>query len=142
MRSSSGTNSSRGTRSIAASTRSSSMPRARSWWSTIARRSDDAGTGEVREHSWSDIGDALDRRIDTDGEHRHDGVAFDERAVAAPARMMASADIDELPSLRGGDQQLAGVRIGERGPRAVERVRVVEDRHITGRLPSVRHATK
>src|SRR4051812_34283082 len=136
--SSCGTNSSRGTRPIAASTRSSSMPRARSCCSTIAARSANAGVGEVLEHSGCDVGDALDRSFDADGEQWDDRIARDERAVASAARVVAAADVDELPARRRGDEQLARVRIREGAPAAIQRIRVIEDRPVAARRPTVR----
>src|SRR4051812_28776665 len=106
------------------------MPRARSWHSTMRCRSGDMLERtlirrqldtEVREHRGRDIGDALDCRVHTDRQERHDGVALDERAVAPAARVMAAADVDELPALGRGDEELAGVRVCERLPGAVER---------------------
>src|SRR3954449_204545 len=88
-RSASGTNSSRGTRPIAASTRSSRIPPARSGRSTIRARSADVREAlcirgrvdaEVREHERGDAGDAVRRRVDADGQHRHERVAGAERA--------------------------------------------------------------
>src|SRR6266566_4848193 len=77
-RRSSGTKSSRGTRAIAASTRSSSMPRRRSCHSTIVIRSS-ADTdrrlhrgghrdSEMLEQSGSDVGDPVQLRADADRE--------------------------------------------------------------------------
>ena len=62
------------------------------------------------------VGDARRRRVDADGEDRRDRVALDERAVAAAARVVAAAEVGELPALGRGHEQLACVRIGERGP--------------------------
>ena len=97
----SGTNSSRGTRSIAASTRSSTMPRRRSWRSTISRRPARAVRptsarrarvgrqlhAEMGEHGRRDVGDARRQpAVEPDGQHRHlERVARHERAVAAAA---------------------------------------------------------
>src|SRR5437763_13932850 len=123
-RTSSGTKSSRGTRAMAASTRSSSMPRRRSCRSTIrARTSADTDRrlhrrrrrdAEVLEHGGSDVRDPVQLRPDADREERDDGVAGDQRAVAAAASMMAAAEVDELPSLRRRDEHLARVRVRER----------------------------
>src|SRR6266542_4130928 len=135
-RHSGGTNRSRGTVAIASSTRPSSMPRARSCHSTIDRRSDNERT-EVREHCGGDVGDALDRRLDSDGEHGHDGVALDKRAVAAAAGVVAAAEIGELPARGGRDEQLAGVRVREREPGSPQRVGMVEEHDVAARLPAV-----
>src|SRR3954453_6995407 len=135
-RRSSGTKSSRGTRPIAASTRSSSMPRRRSCDSTIPARSS-ADTRErlhrtrhrdteVREHGRSDVRDPVQLGLEPDGHDRHERVARDERAVAAAARVVAAAQIGELPALRGGDEKLAGVRVRESGTRAMGSVRMLE----------------
>src|SRR4051794_2209823 len=76
-RNSSGTKSSRGTRAIAAKTRSSSIPRARSWYSTIALLSGNVLKrpcvrgrldAEMREHGGHHVGDARRRGVDADGE--------------------------------------------------------------------------
>src|SRR5690349_23416571 len=105
------------------------MPRARSWRSTIDSRSGDTFwcphvcgplDAEMRECGRHHVGDAADGSIDADRQHRNDGVALDERAVAAAARMVAAADVGELPAGRGGDEQLTGIRVRERRPCAVE----------------------
>src|SRR6187549_4090231 len=102
---STGTNSSRGTRPIAASTRSSAIPRARSWRSTIRARSADAREAlrirgwvdaEVREDERGDAGNAVGRRVDADRQHRYERVAGDEGAVTAAAEVVAAAEVDEL----------------------------------------------
>src|SRR5581483_10856083 len=140
LSSSGGTKSSRGTRSIAASTRSSAMPRARSWRSTIARRSatigGDAHAEEIADGR-RDIRDAANVGIHSDREQRHGRVAGDERAVAAAARMVAAAEIGELPAFRGRDEQLARVRVRERGPRTGECIGLIEDRPVAGGRPAV-----
>ncbi len=138
-RSSSGTNSSRGTRSIAASTRSSSMSRLRSCSSTISRRSARAVRhgvsarvyaaldAEVVEHERRDVGDRGRRgAVEPDREHRDLGVAREQRAVAAAAGVMAAAEIGELAARRGRDEHVAGVRVRQRGRRAREAVGIVE----------------
>src|SRR5437773_196517 len=114
----SGTNRSRGTRAIAWSTRSSRMSRARSCSSTIRRRlnsnsGDDTCDSEPREQSVLDV-DRADRRRDTDSEHRHLRVPGEERSVTAPAGMMGTGEVGELPALRGGDEHLACVRVVQR----------------------------
>ena len=91
-RSPSGTKSSRGTLAIASRTCSSSMPRARSWRSTIVVRTDAQGSdgmrgrrdahrlrhvdAEVCEHRRRHLGDAGRRRVDSHGQHRHDRVVL------------------------------------------------------------------
>src|SRR5438105_5403662 len=149
-RNSSGTNSSRGTRAIASSTRSSSIPRARSWCSTMAFRLEAVSDNtlkrlrvrgsldaKVRQHRRHHVGDARGRGIDADRKQRHHGVALDERTVAATACVVAPAEVGELPARRRGYEQLAGVRIRERRPGAMHRVRMVEQRGVTGRLPVI-----
>ena len=64
--------------------------------------------------------------VDPDGHDRHERVACDERAVAPAARVMAAAEVGELPALRGRDEQLAGVRIRERRACAPGGIRVLE----------------
>src|SRR5579884_1049498 len=130
---------SRGTRPIAASTRSSPMPRRRSWASTMrARSSADTGRrlhrarggdAEVLEHGGSDVGDPADLPPDADGHERDEGVARDEGAVTAAAGVVTAAEVDELPALRGGDEQLARVRVLKRRARPPRCVRVVERVH-------------
>src|SRR5712691_3294407 len=118
-RSSSGTNSSRGTRAMASSTRSSRMSRARSCSSTIQRRwssvSGDAGTcdSELREQRVLDV-DRARRRCDADPEHRHLRVPGDQRSVTAAPGVMRACEVGELPALRSGDEHLAGVGIAQR----------------------------
>src|SRR6266516_43435 len=129
-----GTKSSRGTRPIAASTRSSSMPRRRSCHSTIcalasadARASADiderlhrfrSSHAEVREHGRGNVRDPTDLGLEADGHDRHERVAGDERAVAPAARVVAAAEVGELPALGRRHEQLAGVRVRERRPDA------------------------
>ena len=73
------------------------------------------------------------RALDADGEERHLGVADDERAVRAAADVMAAAEVGELVSLRGRDEDVAGIRVRERSPGAGERIGVIEDRGIAAR---------
>src|SRR5262249_50557216 len=136
-RTASGTKSSRGTRDIAASTRSSSMPRARSCSPTIELRSDDSRVCHMGDQRGRDVGDALGSGVDADSHDRDDRVALDERAVAAAACVVSAAEIDELPPFGGRDEDLARFRIRERLPGAVQRVRVVEDRFVAACLPAV-----
>ena len=126
-RNGSGTKSSRGTRSIAASTRSSAMSRQRSWLSTIRCRSGSGGKRkrhpEPLEHGGRDAGDARRRLVDPDGEHRHLRVARGERAVAAAADVATASEVGELEPVRRRDEHVAGVRVVQSRPRARERVR-------------------
>ena len=69
---------------------------------------------EVREHRRRDLGDARGLGVDADVSSGHERVAGDERAVAAAARVVAAAEVGELPALRRRDEQLAGVRVRER----------------------------
>ena len=133
-----GTKSSRGTRSIASSTRSSTMSRPRSWSSTIRWRGVNGHrrTPQLLEDARRDVDRPRGRRAGADGDHRHFRVALLERAVAPAAGVVAPAEVGELDSGRGGDDQVAGVRVGERGPRALERVRLDEDGRVPGRLPA------
>ena len=92
--------------------------------------------------------------VDADGQHRHLRVAGEQRAVAAAAAVVAAGEVGELPAGRGGDEHVAGVRVREGGPGALERVgAVVEERRVastfeppSGRrreaeLPAARRAT-
>src|SRR5215207_7673915 len=133
-RSASGTNSSRGTRPIAASTRSSPIPRARSWRSTIRARSADVREAlrisgrvdaEVREHERGDAGDAVGRRVEADRQHRDERVGGRERAVAAAAEVVPPAEVDELDARRRRDEHLPRVPVRERRGRALPPLRVV-----------------
>src|SRR5581483_8330179 len=138
-RSPGGTNSSRGTRPIAASTRSSSMPRARSWRSTISRRrASGGGEGsrmrpEVRQDERRDADDAFGGRREPDREHRDERVAGRERAVAAAADVVPAAQVDELPPGRRRDEHVARVRVPQRGPCPLEPGRVAEDARVAAR---------
>ena len=83
---------------------------------------------------------ARDRRsaglaLDPDGEDRHLGVAGVERPVAASAEVAVPGEVGELDARRRRDQQLAGVRVRERRPRALERVRLVEQAEVAARPP-------
>src|SRR4051812_28293777 len=103
------------------------MPRARSCrWTIWLRSGNTSERTEVRERGRRDVGDARDLRVDADRQHRDDRIARDERAVAAAAGVVAPTEIGELPACRRGDEQLAGVRIVERGTDAVQRVRMLE----------------
>src|SRR5207244_131431 len=84
------------------------------------------------------LGDPRGRRVDADGEQRHDRVALHERAVAAAAGVMAAAYVHELPAFGGRDEELTRVRVRERGPHAVQCIRLVEDGFVAARLPAVR----
>src|SRR5438105_3289170 len=137
-RSDSGTNSSRGTRSIARSTFSSTMSRSRSCASTISRLRGARSSGiEVLECQRREIDDsARDGAVDPDGQDRDFGVAGLERAVAASAEMTSAGEVGELEAERGRDDQVAGVRIRKRSPDAFEGVGLVEERDIPSRLPA------
>ena len=65
-------------------------------------------------------------RLDPDREERDERVAGDERAVAAAAQVVAAAEVGELPALCHGDEQLAGVRVRERGADALGCVGMLE----------------
>src|SRR5213592_2733274 len=122
----SGTNSSRGTRSMARRTFSSTMSRARSWRSTMLRRSSGCGMGgapvrqldaEVLERERGDVDDpSRDPVPEPDGQHGNLGVAELERAVAAAAEVAAAREVGELDTGGRGDDQLARVRVRERAP--------------------------
>src|SRR6266700_2404301 len=98
--SSGGTNSSRGTRSIAASTRSSAISRSRSCCCTInVRSSASDGTRqhplvrrgletEMLNHGLRDVDDAAGRHLDADRQHRNLRVTAQERAVTAAAHVV------------------------------------------------------
>ena len=59
--------------------------------------------------------------------------------MTAAARMVAAAQVRELEARRGGDDQVAGVRVVQGGPRTFERVRVREQRLVAaGGEPAVR----
>src|SRR5688572_5696843 len=113
-------NSSRGTRSIAASTRSSTMSRARSWSSTMrsrsAERSFSAATldAEMVEHTRCNVDDPRGRGSQADGEHRHLRVAQLEGAVRATTDVVAAAEVYELDPGGGRDDEVARVRVLER----------------------------
>src|SRR5213592_2546536 len=139
-RSFSGTKSSRGTRSIAASTRSSTTSLPRSWASTIRLLASAVGSGGTRErtgvcgrrdaemlqHGGRDLHDRLRLRIDPDRQHRDLRVAAPQRAVTPSAGVMTAGEVGELESGRGGDDHLAGVGIVERSPRTLEAARIPE----------------
>ena len=65
-------------------------------------------------------GDASSHQLglEADGHDRHERVAGDERAVAPAARVVAAAEVGELPALGRRHEQLAGVRVRERRPDA------------------------
>src|SRR5256885_9317734 len=122
------------------------MPRARSWCSTMAFRSRNAlkrprirgrRDTEVREYCGHHIDDARRRGVDAYREQRHDGVALRERAVTAAAGVVPTAEVGELPAGRGGDEELAGVRIRKGRPRTVQCIGMVEKRRVAARLPTL-----
>ena len=114
----SGTKSSRGTRAIAASTRSSSMPRRRSCRSIQAAPAS-RGTARPATPKCSSTS-ALIPVIDAGGSPRPtvsigtSESAGGERAVAAAADVVAAGEVGELPAGRGRDEHLAGVRVAQR----------------------------
>ena len=68
------------------------------------------------------------------GEHRHAGVAGEQRAVAAPAPVMSPSQVGELVALGRGDDYVARPTAREASPGALEPVRValrVEERRVT-----------
>src|SRR5439155_688444 len=150
-RSESGTNSSRGTRSIAARTRSSATSRLRSCSSTICRRSS-LGSGGTRERTRirgrlqvevlqdgrRDLDDRLRLCVEADRQHRHLRVAAAQRAVTPSTCVMASGEVGELVPGRRGDDHLAGIRVVQGGPGALEAPRVSEQALVPGRGPPVR----
>src|SRR4051812_3121869 len=142
-RSAVGTNDSRGTLAIASSTRSSSISRARSCRSTICRRSGGIRVrgdldAKVLERERREVDDSPRLGLEPDGQHRDQRVPRLQRAVAAAAEMAAPGQVGQLDAERRRDEQLAGVRVRERGPRALERVRLVEQRTVAARPPVVR----
>ena len=94
----------------------------------------------MREHERGHVGDARRLTLHPDREHGHLGVTSAQGAVASAAGVVAAAEVGELEPGRGRDEQVAGVRIVQRGPGAVERVRVIEDGLVAGRLPAVSRA--
>src|SRR5213592_2513876 len=134
---------------MASSTRSSTMSLARSWSSTMRsrapRRASSASIyAELSKHEGRDVDDPRGHTPEPDGEHRNLGVAELERAVAASADVMAPAEVGELDPGGGRDDEVACVRVGQRAPGALERIRLREDVHVTGGLPalSVRREAK
>src|SRR5260370_15508514 len=89
------------------------------------------------EPRWRDLGGARRPGVDPDGNRGDERMAGEGRAVTAAAGVMPAAEIRELPAVRSGDEQLAGVRIRERRPGAVKRVGMVEDGGVAARLPPV-----
>src|SRR4029079_4843419 len=119
-RSRSRTNRSRGTASIARSTRSSTMSRPRSCAATIERRRracsssggicEQAGVGrrldaEVLECERGEVDDAARRRrVETDGEDGHLGVGGCKGAVTPAAQVALAAEVVELDAFARRDQ--------------------------------------
>src|SRR5690349_24405736 len=56
--------------------------------------------------------------------------------MAAAAEVAPAGQVGQLDAERRRDEQLAGVRVRERGPGALERVRLVEQRGVAARLPA------
>src|SRR4051794_12366989 len=144
------TKASRGTRSSAWRTSSSTMSRPRSWCSTISRRARSGSSGrigerpriggqphpEVRERERGHVRDApRDASVEPDRQERALGVGRVERAVAPPAEMAAPGEVEELHARRGRDEHVARVRVGERAPCALERVGLIEDREVAAGPP-------
>src|SRR5207244_11033919 len=65
------------------------------------------------------------------------GVGLRERAVTAAAGVVPTAEVGELPAGRGGDEELAGVRIRKGRPRTVQCIGMVEKRRVAARLPTL-----
>src|SRR5438094_7103895 len=139
-------NSSRGTRSIARRTFSSTMSRARSWRSTMSRRSSGccmrgAPVGqldaEVLDRQRGDVDDPPRNAVPKpDGQHGDLRVAELERAVAAAAEVAAPREVGELDTGGRGDDQLTRVRVRERTPGSLERVGLVDQGLVAACLPA------
>src|SRR5581483_3387672 len=65
-----------------------------------------------------------------------------ERAVAAPAGVVAAAEVRQLPAVGRRDEELARVRVRERGPGSPQDVGVVEEGRVAARLPAVARGTE
>src|SRR5437764_6682866 len=139
-------NSSRGTRSMARRTFSSTMSRARSWRSTMSRRSSGccmrgAPVGqldaEVLDRQRGDVDDPPRNAVpEPDGQHGDLRVAELERAVAAAAEVAAPREVGELDTGGRGDDQLTRVRVRERAPGTLDGIRLVEEGLVAARLPA------
>src|SRR5690348_16568462 len=70
-----------------------------------------AGDCKVAHDRILDPGDRLGGRSEPDREHRDERVGRLERPVTAPAEVVAAREVVELPAGRGGDEDLAGVRV-------------------------------
>jgi hypothetical protein len=90
---------------------------------------------EMAEHRRCDVDNRPDRRVHADGDDRDLRVAGCERSVRAAAEVMTSAEVGELPPLRGGDEDVAGVRRRERRPRARRRIGAGEQRAVARQAP-------
>src|SRR5437660_896594 len=139
----SGTKSSRGTRAIAARTRSSVRSRARSCCSTMRRRSSCRSGGtrerprirrrrdsEMTEHGGRDVNDRPWFGVEADREHRDLRVAPAQRAVTATAGVVAAREIRELDSGCCRNENVARVRVVQRGPGTEAALRIVEQRRV------------
>src|SRR5919106_162028 len=157
FQSSSSMNASRGTRPMASRTRGSTMSRDSSCSATIrARSASKSGVGQNPGgmHGGGRLDPELPQRQRGQVRHggvwrkgrlleagRHEGhgrVPGEKGAVAASPEVVAPAEVGELPALRSGDEQLAGVRARERTPRPLEAVRVplrVEDGGVSFEVP-------
>src|SRR3954463_12835177 len=73
-----------------------------------------------------------------DWEQRPLRVARGEGAVTAAAEVAAAGEIGELDSVGSRDDQFAGVRVSKSSPRALQRIRLRQERQIAARLPPAR----
>src|SRR5512132_360630 len=93
---------------------------------------------EMLERPRRQVGDAPQRRDESDGEEWHLGIGGRYGAVTPTAEMAPATKIVELDAFGGRGELLAGVRISERRPRTLERVRMGQARHGAARLPATR----
>ncbi len=63
--------------------------------------------------------------VEADRQQGAERIGGEQRAVAAAGQVVAAAPVDALPAGREADEDVAGVRVGERRPEAGEGVRVV-----------------
>ena len=95
------------------------------------------GDAEVPEHQRRDVDDPGGRGLEPDGEHGHLRIAELEGAVTAPADVVTPARVREFDARLSGDDQVARVRVRERGPGALERLGLIEDAAGAFREPAV-----
>src|SRR5262245_40355510 len=95
------------------------------------------GDAEMLEHPGRHVDDPGRRRSEPDRDHRNLRVALLEGAVAPAARVMAASEVRELEPRSGGDDEVAGIRVAESGPGALERVRLREDVLGAVRVPAL-----